>query len=137
MLPPTEDGKPVDITVQVNVLQLSDFQTDRFTYDIEFTLRQWWNDRRLSRNIHEKNATKADDKEKNQSEFSDYEKDIWVPHLFVPNSLSLLKEGDRTVFVDIDRDGNIFRSERKKLRLVAVKSFLGLGIRFGPTSKKT
>ena len=108
MLPPTKDGKPVSITNQVVVLQLSDFQTDRFTYDIEFILQQWWNDPRLAKNIS--NDEKSDHSVLNMHNC------IWVPPMFVPTSVSLLKEEDRTVFMDFDHNGNIFKSQRQKLR---------------------
>ena len=115
-LPPIEDGKPVIITNQIYIVQLSDFRTDRFTYDIEYILRQWWNDKRLARNVSRKETTKVDHL---KNDYFTYNRDvgIWRPRLSVTNSGTAQTKEDGRVDVQIDRsNGNVFRSARRNSR---------------------
>ena len=117
--PLTEDRKPTIVTNQINVIQLSEFRTDQFTYDIEYLLRQWWYDPRLARNTSHKTATTNNNEESHdESDHTTYDRDvgIWLPRLYVENSGTDRGVEDGRVAVLIKPNGNVFRSERRKAR---------------------
>ena len=112
MRPSFGSGQPVTITNQIDVIQLSLFRTERFTYDIEYILRQWWYDPRLARN----NETTETDVDEHDHETYDRDVGIWLPRLFVENSGTSETMQDGRVAVLIDHYGKVFRSSRRKSR---------------------
>ena len=113
--PPVEDGKPVTITAQIHIYQLSDFRTDLFTYNFEYVLRLWWKDVRLANVSHEE-TTETDDYEGDHFTYN-RDVDIWLPRLSVINSGADQTVEDGRVAVHIDRNnGDVYRSVRRKSR---------------------
>ena len=114
--PPTEDGKPVIVTNQMYIQQLSDFRTDVFTYDIDYILRQWWKDPRLARNFSRKETTKVYHQENDQLTYN-RDVGIWRPILSVSNSDAAQTFKDERHLMRINRNsGDVYRSAKKKSR---------------------